>query len=156
MRSKPWLKHTKAFLFFRKELQRHEKSILHNNIICRERLYRSLRRNTLRRTYSKRFLNQLLEERKEWGYIRIYNKKEKKKSYYISYNHGNVNNYDIPDSIMNAKIVMADGSGGWSRSDFALTVDVEVKLQMQTTILYMDILNDSWILRKLSRRERRF
>ena len=75
----------------------------------------------------KDFLNQLLEERREWGYIRIYNKKEKKKSYYISYSHGNVDNYDIPDSIMNAKIVMADGSGGWSRSDFTLTVDVKIK-----------------------------
>lgn len=67
------------------------------------------------------FIEEVLKT-KDWGYIGIYNLKER--SVFgkpnIEYSHGKLKNENFEQSILDSKIKNIRASGGWSRMDYLL------------------------------------
>ena len=70
------------------------------------------------------FINEVLKDKREWGYIGI--DRGRGSSIYghpeCQYRYGELL-YTLPDEFLGLKILKARASGGWSRMDYLLTVE---------------------------------
>lgn len=66
------------------------------------------------------FVSAVLENTAEWGSIYIYTNKSDY-DYKIEYAHGKLKN-TIPDNILTKQVYELNGCGGWSLSDYNLTL----------------------------------
>ena len=72
------------------------------------------------------FIKWVLKQTREWGYISIGGKNPFKSDYSLEYKYGVVKaNGIIPKGILTSVISEASGSGGWTRSDYQLTIKKE-------------------------------
>lgn len=72
------------------------------------------------------FIKWVLKQTREWGYISIGGKNPFKSDYSLEYKHGVAKgNGIIPKGILTSVISKASGSGGWTRSDYQLTIKKE-------------------------------
>lgn len=68
------------------------------------------------------FVQTVLTNEREWGYIGIYCKGEVFGKPTCEYKWGKLL-YTLPDSVLNKKIVDVKADGGWSRMDYLLWIE---------------------------------
>lgn len=66
------------------------------------------------------FINSVLSNKREWGYIGIYDAKTFRGNPYIEYRDGKIINGAFPREYYNKTIKQSTASGGWSRMDYVL------------------------------------
>lgn len=71
---------------------------------------------TKRQFTVKEFINAVISDEHEWGYISVNDEQ------CIEYRHGSIISGSIDENVLNREVVSLSGSGGWSRSDYQLTV----------------------------------
>ena len=64
----------------------------------------------------KEFIDEILSDKEEWGYITI---NHDKTSFSIEYRNGELKT-PIANEILGRKIIFAEASGGWTRMDYKL------------------------------------
>lgn len=70
----------------------------------------------------KEFVDEVLKDTSEWGYIRINIGKSFFDNPKCEYRRGTLL-YELPECFLPLKVLSAKGDGGWSRMDYLLTVE---------------------------------
>lgn len=78
-----------------------------------------------RDTTVREFIEAVLENKNEWGYIKVF--EEKPKSMFnsdliVSFRYGKLKNRLTENKLLDKKVKRASASGGWSRMDYCLYV----------------------------------
>lgn len=69
------------------------------------------------------FIKWVLKQTREWGYISVGGKNPFKSDYSLAYKYGvALGDGIIPQNILKSVVSKASGSGGWTRSDYHLTI----------------------------------
>lgn len=69
------------------------------------------------------FIKWALSQTREWGYISVGRKNPLKADYSLEYKYGVAKGDSvIPQNILKSVVSEASGSGGWTRSDYHLTI----------------------------------
>ena len=68
----------------------------------------------------KEFVEAVLEDEKEWGYINIESNIHPSAS--LEYSHGEIVNNNIGEAELEKTVTSLKANGGWSRMDFLITI----------------------------------
>ena len=68
------------------------------------------------------FVNAVIADTREWGYIGIAAPRATFGNPNIEYKWGELITANFPDEILNKQVLELSGSGGWSRSDYILKI----------------------------------
>ena len=78
--------------------------------------------NTTKKSFTVRdFVNAVIADTREWGYIGIAAPRAIFGNPNIEYKYGKLI-ANFPDEILNKQVLELSGSGGWSRSDYILKI----------------------------------
>lgn len=70
----------------------------------------------------KDFVNAVISNESEWGYIGINDRESIFGNPKIKYSHGTIITNNFDEDILNKIVTNISGSGGWTRSDYLLTI----------------------------------